>query len=126
MKGRYGNETKAAVMAALLEGQAATAVAAQYNIPVGTVRSWKSRQENGEGVAIIASEKKEEIGELLLGYLRESLTTLREQVKHFRDQEWLRSQDAGELAVLHGVQMDKAIRLLEALGRASDDNTTEG
>lgn len=41
--------------------------------------------------------------------------TLREQVKVFRDPNWLKQQSASEAAVLHGVIADKQIRLLEAL-----------
>lgn len=111
----YSDQVKAAALAALLAGQAPSQVAATFGIPVGTLKSWKSRQRNGEAVAVVATEKRERIGALLLEYLEEGLTTLREQVKVFRDQEWLKKQPASELAVLHGVVADKQIRLLEAL-----------
>jgi len=54
----YSEETKAAVMSALLSGQSVGKVADDYNIPEGTVKSWKSRQLNGETVATVATEKK--------------------------------------------------------------------
>ncbi|MEM9773322.1 MAG: hypothetical protein AAF902_01995 [Chloroflexota bacterium] len=109
---KYSNETKAAVMAALLEGQSVGKVAKDYKIPEGTVSAWKYRQ----GTAKNAVQKNtEQIGELLLGYLNENLITLKAQSKFFRQEEWLRKQHAADAAVLHGVLTDKSIRLLEAL-----------
>lgn len=119
----YSEETKAAVMAALLAGQSVSKVADEYNIPPGTVRSWKSRQANGETVAVVATEKREEVGELLLAYLYANLRALKAQTAVFSDPAWLAKQDAGEVAVLHGVMTDKAVRLLEALG--ANNNTAD-
>ena len=48
-------------------------------------------------------------------YLKGSLHTLQEQARFFADAEWLRKQDAADVAVLHGVLTDKVVRLLEAL-----------
>ena len=121
----HSSETKAQVLAALLEGQSVSHVAAQYNIPEGTVKSWKSRQKN-EPVASVATEKKEEIGDLLIDYLRTSLQTLKVQAEHFGDKQWLNKQDASSLAVLHGVSMDKAIRLLEALEAGGEPRDSVG
>lgn len=123
MSDKYSPETKAAVMSALMAGQALTKVAEEWNIPEGTIRSWKSRQYNGESVAIVATEKKEEVGELLVSYLQANLDTLRKQSEFFGDKEWLQKQDASAVAVLHGVVADKTIRLLEAMNAASDTDT---
>lgn len=117
----YPNEVKAAVMSALLAGQSVTEIASEYKIPASTIRSWKSRQVNGESVASVATQKREEIGDLLLDYLRTMLKTLRTQAEHFGDKEWLKDQGANELAVLHGVSTDKAIRLLEALSESGTE-----
>lgn len=120
----YDEATKAAVMAALLTGQSVSEIAKQYSINPATVRSWKSRQQNGESVATVATQKKEEIGELLLGYLQATLHSLTIQAAHFSDKKWLMMQSADALAVLHGVTVDKAVRLLEALGNAGTDAET--
>lgn len=109
----YSDEQKAAVMAALLAGQSVSQVAKEYKIPEGTVKAWSSRTDRAQPVA---TPKKAEIGELLVEYLRENLTTLRAQSEAFRDPVWLREQGASELAVLHGVLTDKTVRLLEAMG----------
>lgn len=111
----YDDQLKAQCLAALLAGQSFSQVAATFGVPIGTLKSWKSRTLGSESVATVASDKKERIGDLLLDYLTEGLTTLREQAKVFRDTDWLKQQSAAELAVLHGVIADKQIRLLEAL-----------
>jgi transposase-like protein len=101
-------ETRAAVMGALLAGQGVTEVAAAYDLPQSTVSRWKAmaRQEAG---------RSDDVGELLLDYLRENLTTLSAQAVAFRDPDWLREQGAADAGVLHGILTDKAVRLLEAL-----------
>ncbi len=110
----YSDETKAQVMAALLTGQSVSSVAREYNLPKGTVSAWRKRDL--EQVAADATQKGTPIDELLSEYLHESLITLREQAKFFRNEKWLERQDASSTAVLHGVITDKAIRLLEAFG----------
>jgi transposase-like protein len=117
---KYNEETKAAVMASLLSGQSVTAVAKEYDIPRGTIAGW-SAQANSE-LANVSNEKKAEIGDLLIEYLRANLEALKKQVLVFSDAAWLREQSASEAAVLHGVMADKSMRLLEAFGR-NDSNS---
>ncbi len=114
---KYDPAVKAQVLAALLAGQGAEKVAQQYQIPVGTVRGWKAKAKADDGVV---TQKKEEIGKLLLEYLAVSLATLKKQAEFFADETWLRKQEASSVAVLHGVLADKAIRLLEALAPGAD------
>ncbi len=111
----YSDETKAQVFAALLTGQSVRYVAKEFNIPVGTIKAWKSYRANGHNMAVVTTQKKEAIGDLILIYLNELFTTLHKQMKVFADEEWLKQQSAGEAAILHGVIADKGIRLLEAL-----------
>lgn len=109
-------------MAALLAGQSITEVAATYHLPEGTVKSWRARMKPGgeSDVAKVATEKREEIGTLLLRYLETNLTTLNAQAEVFKDPEWLKKQNAADVAVLHGVMTDKSVRLLEAFGNAGN------
>lgn len=114
----YTPATKAAAIAALLAGQAVDQIAAEYDIPNGTLLAWRSKLKHDSPV-IVAADAKAEIGQLLLVYLRENLTTLRlQQVTVFRNGPWLLEQNAADLAVLHGVITDKAVRLLEAMSAA--------
>lgn len=124
----YDEATKAAVMAALLTGQSVSAVAREYNIPKGTVNGWKRQAASfvmSRGVATVATQKREQIGELLFDYLHAMLMTLRVQAEHFGDKTWLTGQHADSLAVLHGVSADKVVRLLEAItsSEATDGET---
>ena len=124
-KTTHSDETKAAVMAALLAGQSISQVAREYHLPEGTVKAWRSRQHIAQtqrdalGVATDATPKKE-VGDLILEYLRANLEALRAQAKVFSDPNWLKTQEAQSLAVLHGVMTDKAVRLLEAFGKSSE------
>lgn len=108
----YSEETKAAVMAALLTGQSVSAAAKQYKIPRGTVAMWSAQLGREQ---TDPNTKKARIGELILDYLEESLKTLKAQHQVFSDANWVRQQSASEVAVLHGVIADKTFRLLEAL-----------
>jgi transposase-like protein len=117
----HSEETKAAVMAALLAGQSVSEAARQYSIPKGTVSDWK-RQAVGQTVT--PTQKRERIGELVLAYLSTALETLEAQARMFKNEEWLKKQNAADVAVLHGVVTDKSIRLLEAL--AASQETPEG
>jgi transposase-like protein len=95
-------------MAALLAGQGVNEIAAQYHISKATISRWKKAARATAG-------RSEDVGALLLDYLRENLTTLRAQAVAFRDATWLRVQDAADVGVLHGILTDKAVRLLEAM-----------
>ncbi len=108
MGAHYSPETRAAVMAALLAGQGVSEVAREYRVSESTVSRWKKVARKEAGFS-------EDVGGLLLSYLAANLTTLKAQAEVFRDPKWLRTQEAGALAVLHGVLTDKAVRLLEAL-----------
>lgn len=113
----YDKETKASVMAALIAGQSVSSVAREYNIPKGTVSNWKRRDGAKLGT------QKNEMGDLILSYLKTNLAALKAQAEVFSDPEWLMKQEASQLAVLHGVMTDKAIRLLESL---SSSNKNDG
>lgn len=111
----YPEETKAAVMAALLAGQSIGTIAEEYRIPRGTVAMWASharRQPVGNG----------HLGDLIIQNLEAMLTAVKEIVTCVsQDKDWLRKQGASELAVFVGVLSDKAFRILEALPEPEGD-----
>jgi transposase-like protein len=101
-------------MAALLTGQSINEVARQFHLSKSTVSAW--RQSAGViGSNAFEPKKQSELGDLIADYLREALATLAAQARQFREPEWIKGQDASEVAVLHGVLADKAIRILAAL-----------
>lgn len=111
----YDEATKAAVMAALLAGQGVAEVAEKYKINPATIRSWKSRQQNGETVATVATEKRQRIGDLILEGLEAQLMATKAMADVFADKDWIRKQEASQIAILFGVISDKTYRILEAL-----------
>lgn len=118
----YSEETRAAVMAALLSGQSLSKVAKEYKIPKSTVANWSA---DARRYGTVPNQKRERVGELLVAYLEASLETLHKQVGLFADEGWLFKQPASEAAVLHGVIADKAIRLLEAFAEDPDEDEAE-
>ncbi|MEX2529844.1 MAG: helix-turn-helix domain-containing protein [Gemmatimonadota bacterium] len=112
---RHDEETRAQVMAALLQGQSIDQAAEAYSVPRSTVARWRKRARGLLGELDAGGTDVEEIGGALLAYLRAGLESVRKQQEVFSDPTWLREQSASELAVLHGVQLDKLVRLLEAL-----------
>lgn len=116
----HSAEVRAQAIAAMLAGEAPASVAERLGVPLGTVKSWRSRDaqalvNSGAAVATDATPKRDELGRLVSEYLRESLRALRAQSELFADAEWLKKQSAAELAILHGVLNDKVVRILSAL-----------
>lgn len=99
-------------MAALLEGQSIRQIAERFNLSKSVVQNWRGGLTL-EQKAQVQSQKRD-FGELLAGYLAANLAALQVQAEQFADRAWLAKQDASEAAVLHGVMVDKAVRLLEA------------
>ena len=113
MSDKYSDETRAQVMAALMAGQSIGQVSREYKIPKSTVSRWKNDPVPTDGT------QKRDIGELILKYLQANLEALYSQAKVFTDEKWLKKQEASQLAVLHGVMTDKAIRIIEAMDASS-------
>ena len=109
-------------MAALLAGQGVTEVARAYNLPKGTVGGWKAEIETEQ----IRTKKGERLEGMVFDYLTANFEALRQQAEVASDQNYLRKQSADNLAVLHGVMADKAVRLLEAAAAAAASAGTEG
>jgi transposase-like protein len=119
MRGKkHSEEVRAQVMASLLAGQGVMEVASQYNLDASVVSRWRSALPDNQ-LQVIATKKGERIECLLFEYLTETLVTLKEQAIIARERDYVTKQPAGELAVLHGVMADKAVRLLEAAHRAT-------
>lgn len=120
MAAPHADETRAAVLAALLTGQSISAIAETFHLSRATVRSWRAAAGLADGPPPVNQEKRRDIGGLIAAYLDTALATLRVQAEHFSDKTWLGKQPAAELAVLHGVLADKAFRLLSALETEPD------
>ncbi len=71
----------------------------------------------------IVSSKKDRIGELITEMLEASLGSLTRIANITKDEVWIKSQNAAELATLYGVKADKIIKILEAIERANSQGT---
>ena len=120
---KYSDDVKAEVMAALLAGQGVRTIAEERDIPRSTLRRWQQKANGQLGSQVQANADR--IAGLIATYLEESLQTLTEQLRQFRDLDWIKKQGAAESSLLHGVLFDKAIRILEAVERARRDQDSE-
>lgn len=120
----HSEEVKAAILAALALGEQPADLEQKYKIPAATIRAWKFHQKDTP-IAIVATQKREEVGELCVEFLRESFRTLSIQVKHFADPAWLEKQDASQAANLFTTVTDHAFRLLEALEAGAEDEPSD-
>lgn len=114
----HDQEARAAVLAAILSGSSLAEISRAMKIPEATVGRW--RDQAGLGTKPpqpheLGPERKADLGVRVGEYLDELLIALRAQASHTRDPEWLQRQNAHQLAILHGVLADKAIRILGAL-----------
>jgi transposase-like protein len=117
MKSTYSPEVRAAVLSDLLAGQAVGVVAAKYKIHRNTVMAWR----NAAGISPQVSEvSRAELGELVAQYLRANLEALITVCSAASNKNWLHKQSAEGISVLHGIFLDKAVRLLEAVSSEPD------
>lgn len=105
----------------MLAGQSISSVAREYQIPKGTVSEWKAKATEIVRGRDVTDPKRDRIGQLVMKYLEKSLEALIAQVEVFAEKDYLRKQDASELAVLHGVGVDKVFRIAEALAPKESD-----
>jgi hypothetical protein len=117
MKARSDDE-KAAVIAALLDGQSVSAAAREFNIPRQTVQVWKKQMPND-------SAPKKEIGELIMELMRARLITLKAITDAIDNPDYLKRQPGSDLAVLYGVMDDKLVRQLEFLSKGNNDTSAD-
>lgn len=128
MSKEYSPEVKAAVMAALMDGQTIRKVADEHGVSKSTVASWSKEAEDIvlASVQFVPDTKKERIKGLLVDLVIAKIESQIAINKHIHDKEWLMKQDASALAMLLGVSDDKLIRLLEKFGARPDVGVAEG
>lgn len=117
----YSEETKAAVMAALLAGQSIRQVAKETGVPKSTVAAWgKEMGDIASTVQSVPDTKKERVGELLVDLLIARIESQIAMARHAGDTGWLKDQDASAVAMLMGVTDDKLVRMLEMFGQGEE------
>jgi hypothetical protein len=114
MTREYTPEVKAAVMAALMDGQSIRQVSREHGVSKSTVAAWgKEAAGLVAGVQSVPDTKKEEILDLCIALLIAKLKSQIAMAEHSGDKRWLTLQDASAVAMLSGVSDDKLMRLLE-------------
>src|SRR5262245_6413656 len=116
-KKTYSARIVAQALALIIAGESVQAVADKLKVPQQTVSEWKAQFPSDFGAI---RTKREVIEDLLGEYLEQTLRANLAQLKVFADDNWIRTQTAGELATLHGVIFDKAVRILDAARRAGE------
>lgn len=105
---------KAAVMAALMDGQSLRQIERTHGVPKSTIAAW-SKETDGIVMSVrdTLDAKKTQITELLVDLFIAKLESQISLAQHAGDKAWLGKQDASAVAMLLGVSDDKLIRLLE-------------
>lgn len=111
---RHSDELRAAVMASLIAGQGVAEVATAYHIDESVVSRWRKRLV-ASGLQELQPKTRDELETLLMDYVCQALKTLKVQSEVAGTPDYVKKQPASELAVLHGVMADKAVRILAAL-----------
>jgi transposase-like protein len=123
---KYSDETKAAVMAALLEGQSISKVSDEFDIPRSTVGNWSAKL-NQSGVPSVPDEKKSEIGDRLLILVNKMVDAQIAMLEVMTEKDYLRNQDLAEMGMSFGVNNDKLDRILARISDANaNDRTPNG
>lgn len=114
MAREYSPEVKAAVMAALMDGQTLRQIEREHGVPKSTAAAWgKEAEAIVSGVRTVPDNKKDQIQGLLIDLFIAKLESQIALAKHAADKTWLQKQDASAVAMLLGVSDDKLMRLLE-------------
>lgn len=111
----YPPKLKARALVALLLGNTPGYVAEDLGIPKETVRTWRRRLRSGEMELHLEPQKKGAPGDQFIAYLEQALRTLTVQSVHLADPDRLRTLNAEEAGILHGIMADKTIRILELI-----------
>lgn len=111
----HTDETKAAVIAALLAGEGVNEISRRLQLPKQTVSRIRT-EIVPEKLGQVGTEKANKMDELLVDYLESNLGALKSITKLVQNETWLYSQSASAVAELHDELSTKAIRLFEAQG----------
>lgn len=107
----------ARAIALLYLGHAAEEVAKQTSLPESTIRTWRKYLPDDLAQPRV---KKEVIEELFTQYMELGLRCLLVQIEVASDPDWIKTQNAADLATLHGVLFDKLARVFDAARRGAE------
>lgn len=109
----HSDETRAAVIAALLTGEGVNEVSRRMQLDKSIVSRIKSTMGD-EKLQQVATEKATRMESLLVDYLQSNVAALKAICDVTKDASYLKRQPASEIAALHAELATRAFRLLEA------------
>lgn len=109
----HSDETRAAVIAALLTGEGVSEVARRMKLPRQTVSEIKMVIAP-ERLGQVRTEKAARMESMLVNYLQSNVAALTAICDVTKDASYLKRQPASEIAALHAELATRAFRLLEA------------
>ena len=120
----HSDETRAAVLAALLAGLSIADISRQYQLPKVTISRLKA-ELSAQTLEQIGTVKRTRLDDLLLDGLASNLLAQKRIAETVSEPEYVRKQSASSIAELYCVLADKAIRLLEAASFGEGDTEAE-
>lgn len=108
----YPPEVKAAAIAAVTAGASVSAAARQCGVSRRAVQIWRDQAGLTPNVS---HEKRVDLGELIGDCLVSGFQALAAIARAASDPEWIKRQDAGQLATFYGVLHDKQLRVVAGL-----------
>jgi transposase-like protein len=121
---RIPDEKRAAVLAALLEGQAVTKIADDYKLSHATVSRLR-KELPVEKLNEVAHKKELDIASSIAGMLDSSFKAIQNVLRLTENADWITKQNASDLATFMGVTADKCFRVLEAIDNAQTQSEAD-
>lgn len=113
----HANHIVAQALAMLMLGASIQEVSDKLAVPKQSVSRWRELLPANVGQT---GTKKEVIEDLYGQYLEKSLRAILAQLDVISDPDWIRTQNASDLATLHGVVFDKSVRVFDAARRGAE------
>lgn len=111
-------------MAALMDGFSVREIEQKFGVSKSTAAAWSKEAEALTSVRTLPDTKKEQIQGLLIDLFVAKLKSQISLAEHAGDKDWLKKQDAHQVAMLLGVSDDKLIRMLEKYERREPESTS--
>ena len=103
----------AAVVAALILGQSAPAIAQRFGLPVSTVRRWEKAYDISNPI-----KRRDQLSDMLLVFIEQEIGALLTISMVTQDPEWIKKQPADVLAEFVSAKQDRMMSILAAFSKA--------
>lgn len=121
----YSDEVKANALGMMFTGNTPNYVSKKLDIPLGTLKGWKSKAIANNPPMEVPTQKNLYLGELIFGVLEKELILLQSIADAASDPEWIHKQSADDLGLFLGIVSDKITRLLETMSKGKGESNDE-